>query len=338
MSVFTPSLEQRLEFAPPQAPGLLPGMVLALLVHLLLVLALTWGVRWKSQVDTPAVEAELWSAVPVEAAPPLQTPDQPPSAPTPPEPVAPPAPPPPERVQPAPPVPTISAAEIALEREKQRAKERELERQAALQAELKRKQAAHERELELQAQKEQAAKAERERQRLEAERKLQAQKDQAQKEQAKKDQALKEQAQKDAQAAKDKKAKDLADKAAADAVHAARVKQMLGMAGATGGENAAGTAQRASGPSSGYAGRIAARIKPNIVFPDDIPGNPEAVVSVRTAPDGSVIGTPVLLKSSGVRSWDEAVIKAILRTEVLPKDIDGRVPSSMELHFKPKDF
>ena len=109
--------------------------------------------------------------------------------------------------------------------------------------------------------------------------------------------------------------------------------QMLGMAGATGGENAAGTAQRASGPSSGYAGRIAARIKPNIVFPDDIPGNPEAVVSVRTAPDGSVIGTPVLLKSSGVRSWDEAVIKAILRTEVLPKDIDGRVPSSMELHF-----
>jgi hypothetical protein len=41
------------------------------------------------------------------------------------------------------------------------------------------------------------------------------------------------------------------------------------LAGATG-ENATGTAQRDAGPSGGYGGRVAAKVKPHIVYPDAV--------------------------------------------------------------------
>ena len=114
------------------------------------------------------------------------------------------------------------------------------------------------------------------------------------------------------------------------------LKRMSGLAGATGASNATGTAQRASGPSASYAGRIIAIIRPNIVFTDDIAGNPTAEVEVKAAPNGSIISRR-LLKSSGVKSWDDAVIKAIDKTEALPRDVDGRVPADLIISFRPKD-
>ena len=92
----------------------------------------------------------------------------------------------------------------------------------------------------------------------------------------------------------------------------------------------------ASGPSASYAGRIRARIKPNIVFGEDTPGNPEAEVEVRVAPDGTIVARK-LLKSSGVKAWDEAVLRAIDKTETLPRDTDGQIPPSMWIKFRPKD-
>jgi colicin import membrane protein len=38
-----------------------------------------------------------------------------------------------------------------------------------------------------------------------------------------------------------------------------------------------------------------------------------------------------------VKEWDETVLRAIDRTEVLPRDVDGRVPSTMVIAFRPKD-
>ena len=58
-----------LELAPPPAQGLGRSLGLALVVHLLLLIALTWGISWPTD-STPAVEAELWSALPKAAAPP----------------------------------------------------------------------------------------------------------------------------------------------------------------------------------------------------------------------------------------------------------------------------
>ena len=111
---------------------------------------------------------------------------------------------------------------------------------------------------------------------------------------------------------------------------------MTGMAGASGSANASGTALRSAGPSASYAGRIRARIKPNIVFTEELQGNPTAEVEVRTAPDGTIVGRKVT-QSSGVKEWDEAVLKAIDKTQVLPRDIDGSMPSALLLVFRPKD-
>ena len=116
----------------------------------------------------------------------------------------------------------------------------------------------------------------------------------------------------------------------------ANLKRMTGLAGATGAPTSTGTALHASGPSASYAGRIRARIKPNIVFTDSIAGNPVAEVEVRTAPDGTIISRK-LTQVSGVKSWDDAVLKAIDKTEVLPRDLDGQVPPVLTISFRPKD-
>jgi colicin import membrane protein len=114
------------------------------------------------------------------------------------------------------------------------------------------------------------------------------------------------------------------------------LKRMLGQAGATGEPTSTGSAEKTAGPSAGYAGRIKARIKPNIIFTDAIAGNPLATVKVQLAPDGTIIGTE-WIKRSGVAAWDDAVMRAIQKTEVLPRDLDGRVPPSIEIDFRPRD-
>ena len=139
---------------------------------------------------------------------------------------------------------------------------------------------------------------------------------------------------------RDKTAKaEKADKDEAARLAAARdanLKRLQGLAGATGGPTDSGTAAHSSGPSASYAGRIMARIKPNIVFNDNVDGNPLATVEVKLAPDGTIVAKR-LVKSSGVRSWDEAVLRAIERTEVLPRDIDGRVPPPFQIDFRLRD-
>ena len=112
------------------------------------------------------------------------------------------------------------------------------------------------------------------------------------------------------------------------------LKRMLGQAGATGAPQSTGTAQREAGPSASYAGKIIARVRPNIVLTDSVPPALRAEVEVRAAPDGTITGRR-LIKSSGNPTWDDAVLRAIDRTGDLPKDDNGRVPSSMVIGFTP---
>jgi colicin import membrane protein len=151
--------------------------------------------------------------------------------------------------------------------------------------------------------------------------KLLKEKEQAQKDKAEKEQALRKQ--KEEQALRDKLREE-------------QLKRMMGQVGGTGAPNAAGNAQKDSGPSAGYAGRIKARIKPNIVLTDDVSGNPQAEVEVRCAPDGTILGRKIV-KSSGTKEWDEAVLRAIDKTEVLPRDTDGRVPGTIIVSFRPRE-
>ena len=117
-----------------------------------------------------------------------------------------------------------------------------------------------------------------------------------------------------------------------------RIKRILGDAGATGAAGSTGTAAQTAGPSAGYAGRVRARVKPNIFFADaeTVTGNPQAEVEVRCAPDGT-IQSRRLVKSSGIKEWDEAVLRAIDKTEILPRDVDGRVPSPIVIGWRPRD-
>lgn len=273
------------------------GLLLAIAAHVVLVVALSISVAWRSS-EPAGVEAELWAAVPKAAAPKAVEPEPPKPQPAPtPEP-----PKPTPKVETPPPPPQVNRdAEIA--REKREEKEK-LERQRI---EDERKEAAARREQERKLAEQRKAEAEKEKR--EAERK---------------------------QAEKEKKA-EAERQARVEAQRNERLKRIMGEAGATGAENATGSAQQSAGPSASYAGRIKARIKPNITFYEDVPSNPTAVVEVRAAPDGSIVGRR-LVKSSGVAAWDDAVLRAIDKTEVLPRDTDGRVPSPIEIAFRPRDL
>ena len=131
------------------------------------------------------------------------------------------------------------------------------------------------------------------------------------------------------------KAREQEDAKRLEALRQENLKRIQGLAGATGTPGASGTALRSSGPTDSYAGRIRAKVRPNIVFTDDVAGNPSAEVEVRMAPDGTITSKRIV-KSSGSKSWDEAVLRALDRTEVLPRDVDGRVHSPLLIEFRPK--
>ena len=308
-----PSATDRFEFGPPRDPASPRAFALAMLVHVLLIAALTWGVNWKRTDRASSFEAELWSSLPQEAAPRLVE-----TAPAPPPPPPAPAPAPaPREVKVTPPAPDV---DIALEQDKKRKlqkKQKEAEEAQAQKLEDRQKaelQAKREKEKEKEKEKAQKAKEElAQRKALEDTKKAEAKKQDA-KEQTQ---------QKLAQAALDKQRQQNIDRIA-------------GLAGATGGAEAKGSAQRSSGPSAGYAGKVRAAVKPNIVFTEDIDGNPKAEIEVRTTLDGSIISQRVV-KSSGNKAWDEAAIKAVIRTGTLPRDIDGRVPTPMILEIRPRD-
>lgn len=257
--------------APPPPGRWLGPLALALAAHGLLVAALTWGVDWKQDAEPAVFEAELWSRLPVEAAPRAEVPPAPPPAPAP-----------EKRIEPPPPPPT-DKADIATARKKAQA---EKERQKAIEAE----RVAAEKKKETDAKKKAAE-------------------------------------QKRQQEAEDKRLAQLRED---------QIRRMMGQAGASGGPQSTGQAAQASGPSAGYGSRVAARIKPNVVFTDPISGNPRAEVEVRALPDGTITGRRIV-KSSGNPDWDEAVLRAIDRTGSLPRDTDGRVPSPLIIGLRPQD-
>jgi colicin import membrane protein len=296
------STADHLDLAPPRNGRWLGPMGLALVAHGLLVIALTMGVQWQHDAEPMSVEAELWSRTPQQAAPREVAPPPPPpqvqQTPTPPPKPAP-------APTPAPPPPGPTQAEIAT-------------------AQAKKKAEADKREREEEAKKLAAQKA--------AADKLAAEKKAA----AEKAAAEKERQQKLAEQKREQERKEAAEEKRLAQAREDQIKRMMGQAGATGGPQSTGTAQQSSGPTPGYAGRVAARIRPNVVFTDMAPGNPRAEVEVRTQPDGTITSRK-LVKSSGNAAWDEAVLRAIDRTATLPKDTNGTVPSSMVIGLRPLD-
>lgn len=313
-----------LEFAPPAQPGTGRAWVIAGLVHALLFMALGLATAWKTQPQTVQAEAELWSATPQAAAPRLQEPLPEPEPEPEPEPA--PQPKPAKPTPPPPPAPDLAQerldAQIALEKKKQQDKKKEADKAEKLKAE-------KEKTAKLKAEKE---KAELKRKEREKER----EKEDKAKEKAAKEKKAQEEKERDKKKAAEKASAEKADAARADALRKENLKRMQGMAGASGGENASGTALKSSGPSASYAGRLVGRIKPNITYPGDVVGNPRAEVEVKVSPDGTILSRRIV-QTSGNKAWDDAVLRAIDKTEIFPKDSDGRVPPVIVLGFRPQD-
>ena len=300
----------------PRAPaGMGRGALLSLFVHSLLVLALAASLVWRSQ--TPATfEAELWAATPQQAAPPPPPPAPPVVAPP-----APPTPVPKPEPRPQPPTPPAPEADIAIEKA----------RKAAAAAAEQQRLARIEREKaeRLKAEREQAEREKLAREKLERE-KIAAEK------------AAREKAQREAQAKEEARQRELkqAQQEKAEEERLAKLrednlKRLRGQTGATGATNATGSAAQDAAPSAGYAGKLVARIRPNILLTDEIRGKPAAVVEVRAAAGGTILSRR-LVKSSGNPDWDDAVLRAIDRTGELPRDIDGRVPPVIAITFTPE--
>jgi colicin import membrane protein len=89
--------------------------------------------------------------------------------------------------------------------------------------------------------------------------------------------------------------------------------------------------------SDKYALSIQAAIRPNITFdPDSIVGNPAVEIQIGLIPDGTIVSI-ITVKPSGNKSWDIAAARALDKTERLPKDENGRVPTTLSIVLRPRE-
>jgi len=129
-----------------------------------------------------------------------------------------------------------------------------------------------------------------------------------------------------------------------DAVRKAEEARMLaqaagGSAGGSAGGRPGGTAATgAGGGDPTYAGQLIALIRPRITFgvPDNTPSSVYAEFQVDLLPTGEILAVRKL-KASGLPGYDEAVERAIRRTDPFPRKRDGTVERTVIIRFRPVD-
>ena len=96
------------------------------------------------------------------------------------------------------------------------------------------------------------------------------------------------------------------------------------------------TVQRAKAEAD-WIRSIQAKVRGNVTVPPDMAGNPEAIFEVVQLPTGEIIDAK-LTKSSGVRAYDDAVQRAILKSSPLPRPERTELfQRSLTLKFRPTD-
>jgi colicin import membrane protein len=86
-----------------------------------------------------------------------------------------------------------------------------------------------------------------------------------------------------------------------------------------------------------WVAKIRAKVSSRISFPQDLPGNPEAIFAVALLPTGDVLDVR-LRKSSGNSALDDALERAIRLASPLPKpDQPGIFRRDLELRVRLKD-
>lgn len=88
-----------------------------------------------------------------------------------------------------------------------------------------------------------------------------------------------------------------------------------------------------------FIGKIVAKVRRNIVMPPDVADDARTEFTVTLLPDGSVL-TARLTKSSGNAAYDNAVERAIAKSQPLPLPADAAMFNDfrkLNLGFKPKE-
>lgn len=121
----------------------------------------------------------------------------------------------------------------------------------------------------------------------------------------------------------------------------ARLSALQGIAGhspSTDGLTSASKDAGSGGHSSpGYVDKIRRHVKSNMAFnADATDGNPQAVVAVQCAPDGSILNAQIV-HASGNPAWDDAVLRAVQKSDPMPRDSNGKAPANFTFTYRLND-
>jgi colicin import membrane protein len=132
-----------------------------------------------------------------------------------------------------------------------------------------------------------------------------------------------------------------AAEAAAARRQQAAVERALAAAGGTvSGPAGGGPVAGGGGIARGYESQVVGCIRPHIAFsvPDGLqPRQHVAEFEVQLLPSGEQVGSPRLLRASGLAAYDSAVERAIRRCDPFPRPREGVMPRSLRLSFDPVD-
>ena len=81
--------------------------------------------------------------------------------------------------------------------------------------------------------------------------------------------------------------------------------------------------------SNAYKEKIKASIMSNV---SEQPNAGPVSVQIKSRPDGMILKKQ-LIRSSGDPDWDNAILQGIDKTEKLPTDIDGSIPTTVVVKF-----
>jgi colicin import membrane protein len=286
---------------PARVSGQWPALALAIAVHVAFIAVLVFSLRWQNRKPEP-VTAELYApAAKAAIAEPVETkPPPPPPAPPDPAPEPRPVPPPPK---------AVPKPEPKVEKPDTRAADIAV-RKAKEEEERKKR----ERTLREKAEREKAEREKQERDKKEAEQREAEKKKQVEQRRV-------------AEARERQQREADALKAQAEREQTTRAAQ----------QRADAEAAAVSRAQADYIRRIQAKIRGNVVLPPDLSGNPETIFEVVQLPTGEIIDA-VLRKSSGVRAYDDAVQRAIIKSSPLPRpDRPDLFQRTLTLKFRPLD-
>jgi colicin import membrane protein len=299
----------------PREPGRVPGkwiaLGLAVAVHAVFIGVLVFSLRWQNRAEAP-ITVELYApatkAPATEAPPPAPVESRPEPKPEPaprPEPkaVQPPEPkpiPPPPKATPKP-EPKVEKPDTRAADIALKARQ-EFDRKQREQAEREKLEREKKEAAKRDAEKKETAKREAEKRKADEEKRLAETRER----QVREAEALK------AQAAREQTALDARRRADAEAAALSQAKL-------------------------DYVRRIQAKVRGNVTLPPELPGNPEAIFEVVQLPTGEIIDA-VLRKSSGVRAYDDAVQRAIVKSSPLPRPERPELfQRTLLLKFRPQD-